>query len=106
MEAGFDGVQILANRCNAWLARATTCPHRCYLYLISQFLNATTNLRKEEHGGSIENRSRFLFEVVESILGEVDAQRVGVKISPMHEGGAFQANDETLPVAEYAIQSI
>ena len=90
MEAGFDGVQILAN----------------YLYLISQFLNATTNLRKDEYGGSLENRSRFLFEVVESVLGEVDAQRVGVKISPMHEGGAFQANDETLPVTEYAIRKL
>jgi N-ethylmaleimide reductase len=90
MEAGFDGVQILAN----------------YLYLISQFLNATTNLRKDEYGGSLEKRSRFLFEVVESVLGEVDAQRVGVKISPMHEGGAFQANDETLPITEHAIQKL
>src|ERR1700676_342816 len=90
MEAGFDGVQILSN----------------YLYLISQFLNATPNLREDEYGGSLENRSRFLFEVVESVLGEVDAHRVGVKISPMHEGGAFQANDETLPVTEYAIQKL
>jgi len=90
MEAGFDGVQILAN----------------YLYLISQFLNAATNLRKDEYGGSLENRSRFLFEVVESVLDEVDAQRVGVKISPMHEGGAFQANDETLPITEYVIQKL
>jgi N-ethylmaleimide reductase len=90
MKAGFDGVQILAN----------------YLYLISQFLNVATNLRKDEYGGSLENRSRFLFEVVESVLGEVDSQRVGVKISPMHEGGAFQANDETLPVTEYAIQKL
>jgi N-ethylmaleimide reductase len=90
MEAGFDGVQILAN----------------YLYLISQFLNATTNLRKDEYGGSPENRSRFLFEVVEAVLNEVDAQRVGVKISPMHEGGAFQANDEILPITEYAIRKL
>src|SRR6266853_4002966 len=51
MEAGFDGVQILAN----------------YLYLISQFLNATTNLRKDEYCGSLENRSRFLFEIVEAV---------------------------------------
>src|SRR6202167_1807505 len=60
MEAGFDGVQILAN----------------YLYLISQFLNAATNLREDEYGGSLENRTRFLFEVVESVLGGVDAQHV------------------------------
>ena len=90
MEAGFDGVQILAN----------------YLYLISQFLNATTNQRKDEYGGSLENRSRFLFEVVESVLTQVDAQQVGVKISPMHEGAAFQANDETLPITEHAIQKL
>jgi N-ethylmaleimide reductase len=90
MEAGFDGVQILAN----------------YLYLISQFLNAATNLRRDEYGGSLENRSRFLFEVVESVLAEVDPQRVGVKISPMHEGAAFQANDETLPVTEHAIRKL
>ena len=90
MEAGFDGVEILAN----------------YLYLISQFLNAATNLRKDEYGGSLQNRSRFLFEVVESVLAEVDAQHVGVKISPMHEGAAFQANDETLPITEYAIQKL
>src|SRR5690349_3571368 len=55
-----------------------------YLYLISQFLIAITNLRKDEYGESLENRSRFLFEIVESVLREVDAQRVGVKISPMH----------------------
>jgi N-ethylmaleimide reductase len=90
MEAGFDGVQILAN----------------YLYLISQFLNATTNVRKDEYGGSLENRSRFLFEVVEAVLNEVNAKRVGVKISPMHEGGAFAANDETLPITEYAIRRL
>jgi N-ethylmaleimide reductase len=88
--AGFDGVQILAN----------------YLYLISQFLNAATNLRKDDYGGSVENRSRFLFEVVETVLTEVDAKRVGVKISPMHEGGAFAANDETLPITEYAIRKL
>jgi N-ethylmaleimide reductase len=88
--AGFDGVQILAN----------------YLYLIAQFLNATTNRRKDKYGGSLENRSRFLFEVVEAVLNEVNAKRVGVKISPMHEGGAFAANDETLPVTEYAIRKL
>jgi N-ethylmaleimide reductase len=85
--AGFDGVQILAN----------------YLYLIAQFLNAATNLRRDKYGGSLENRSRFLLEVVEAVVNEVDAKRVGVKISPMHEGGAFAANDETLPITEYAI---
>jgi N-ethylmaleimide reductase len=88
VEAGFDGVQILAN----------------YLYLLAQFLNRTTNRRTDEYGEEIENRARILFEVVEAVLDEVDPSRVGVKISPMHEGGPMAANDETLPMAEYAVR--
>ena len=90
LEAGFDGVQILAN----------------FLYLIAQFLNRTTNRRTDEYGGGLEGRARILFEVVESVLEEVVPSRVGVKISPMHEGGAFAAHEETLPMAEYAIREL
>ncbi|MDL2406911.1 alkene reductase [Rhizobium calliandrae] len=90
LEAGFDGVQILAN----------------YLYLLAQFLNKTTNRRTDDYGGEIEDRARILFEVVEAVLNEVEPSRVGVKISPMHEGGPFAANDETLPMAEYAIREL
>lgn len=90
MVAGFDGVQIQAN----------------YLYLLAQFLNKATNHRTDEYGGEIEGRSRILFEVVEAILDEVEPSRVGVKIGPMHETGPFAANDETLPMAEYAIREL
>jgi N-ethylmaleimide reductase len=87
MDAGFDGVQVQAN----------------YLYLIPQFLNRSTNVRTDEYGGSIENRARLLFEVLESILEVVDSGLVGIKIAPMHETGAFAANDETLPTIEHVI---
>src|ERR1700736_3239894 len=90
MEAGFDGVQILAN----------------YLYLLAQFLNRNTNRRTDEYGGGIETRARFLFEVVEAVLAEFDPSLVVVKISPMHEGGPMAAHDETLPMAEYAIREL
>ena len=90
MEAGFDGVQILAN----------------YLYLISQFLNTSTNHRTDRYGGSVENRARFLFESLESILSVVNARKVGVKISPMHEANAFAANEETLPTDEYVVSKL
>ena len=90
MEAGFDGVEILA----------------AYLYLIPQFLNRTTNRRTDEYGGSIKNRARILFEVVEAVLEKVDPSRVGVKIGPMHEGGPMAANDETLPITEYAMRKL
>jgi N-ethylmaleimide reductase len=90
MEAGFDGLEILA----------------AFLYLIPQFLNRTTNRRTDEYGGSIENRARILFEVVEAVLEEVDPSRVGVKIGPMHDGGPMAANDETLPITEYAVRKL
>jgi N-ethylmaleimide reductase len=90
MEAGFDGVQVQAN----------------YLYLIPQFLNSATNIRSDEYGGSIENRARFLFEVLESVLEGVNSGLVGIKIAPMHEKGPFSANDETLPTIEYVINRL
>ena len=90
MDAGFDGVQIQAN----------------YLYLLAQFLNKATNRRTDEYGGEIEGRARILFEVVEAILDEAEPSKVGVKIGPMHETGPFAANDETLPMAEYAIREL
>lgn len=90
IKAGFDGVQIQAN----------------YLYLIPQFLNSATNLRTDEYGGPIENRARFLFEVLESILEILESGMVGIKLAPMHEKGPFAANDETLSTAEYIISRL
>src|ERR1700693_454635 len=87
MEAGFDGLEILA----------------AFLYLIPQFLNRTTNRRTDEYGGSIENRARILFETVEAVLEEVDPSRVCARSAQMQEGGPMAANDETLPITEYAV---
>jgi N-ethylmaleimide reductase len=90
MEAGFDGVQIQAN----------------YLYLIAQFVNSATNLRRDEYGGSTVNRTRFLFEITETVLEQVERGRVGIKIGPMHLSGPFAANADTLPDIEYVIKRL
>jgi N-ethylmaleimide reductase len=90
MDAGFDGIQVQAN----------------YLYLIAQFLNSATNRRTDEYGGSMENRARLLFEVLESVLSVVDSNHVGIKIGPMNVGGAFAANHQTLPTSEYVIRRL
>ena len=90
MEAGFDGVQIQAN----------------YLYLIAQFLNSATNVRKDEYGGSTVNRARLLFEITETVLEFVEPGRVGIKIGPMNVSGAFVANADTLPDMEYVIKKL
>jgi N-ethylmaleimide reductase len=65
-EAGFDGVEI----------------HAANGYLIDQFLQSKTNHRTDDYGGSIEKRSRFLREVVEAVMAEWPAGRVGVRIAP------------------------
>jgi len=90
MDAGFDGVQIQAN----------------YLYLIAQFVNSATNLRHDEYGGSTVNRARFLFEITETVLEQVEPGRVGIKIGPMHLTGPFAANADTLPDIEYVIKKL
>jgi N-ethylmaleimide reductase len=88
MEAGFDGVQIQGG----------------YHYLFNQFLHARTNVRRDEYGGTIENRARLLFEVIEEVASVVDPGRIGVKTGPATlETGAFVSGDETLPTFEYVI---
>ena len=66
-DAGFDGVEI----------------HGAHSYLISQFLGLKTNRRKDEFGGSLENRFRFLKEIILSIRKKTsDNFLVAVRISP------------------------
>ena len=65
-KAGFDGVEI----------------HAANGYIIDEFLQSKTNHRTDKYGGSIENRYRFLKEIVEAILTVWDAGRVGVRLSP------------------------
>lgn len=64
--AGFDGVEI----------------HAANGYLINQFLESKTNQRTDRYGGSVENRFRFLREIVEAVLAVWPADRVGVRVSP------------------------
>jgi N-ethylmaleimide reductase len=56
--------------------------HAAHGYLVEQFLCDGINKREDRYGGSIENRSRFLFEVVVSLVAELGPGRVGVRLSP------------------------
>ena len=90
-DAGFDGVQLQAG----------------FIYLFNQFLHETTNQRTDKYGGSIENRARFLFEVLDAVLEVWPNQRVGVKTGPMtNELGAFKSVDSTLAVSEYVYERL
>jgi N-ethylmaleimide reductase len=64
--AGFDGVEI----------------HAANGYLIDEFLQSKTNHRNDQWGGKVENRYRFLKEIVEAILTVLPSNRVAVRLSP------------------------
>jgi len=65
-EAGFDGVEV----------------HAANGYLLDQFLRDGTNQRQDNYGGSLENRTRLLLEVVDAVTGIWEPSQIGVRISP------------------------
>ncbi|MFI7936770.1 alkene reductase, partial [Acinetobacter baumannii] len=80
--AGFDGVEL----------------HAANGYLIDQFLQSNTNQRDDEYGGPVENRARFLLEVVDAFIEVWGAGRVGVHIAP--RGDSHDMGDEN-PLATF-----
>ena len=81
-KAGFDGVQL----------------HGANGYLVDQFLRDSTNLRTDEYGGSAENRTRFLREVLTALVDVWGADRVGVRLSP---NGETQGCDDSDPATTF-----
>ncbi|KAB0285326.1 alkene reductase [Vibrio fortis] len=73
IRAGFDGVEI----------------HGANGYLVNQFLSDKTNFRDDQYGGSLENRLRFLKEIIEAVSAEIGSQRIGVRFAPL-----FESTDE------------
>ena len=64
--AGFDGIEI----------------HSANGYLLDEFLQSKTNHREDRYGGSLENRLRFLKEILDAVLTVFPANRIGVRFSP------------------------
>lgn len=82
IEAGFDGVEI----------------HGANGYLPDQFLQDTCNVRTDEYGGSIENRSRFHLEVAEAVVAAVGAERTAIRLSPF---STFQGMKMADPIPQF-----
>ncbi|KAK7436054.1 hypothetical protein VKT23_019357 [Stygiomarasmius scandens] len=82
-KAGFDGVEI----------------HGCNSDLAEQFLQDVTNNRTDEYGGSIENRARFMLEVVEAVSKGIGAEKTGLRLSPWSTYSDMGMKD---PVPTYA----
>jgi N-ethylmaleimide reductase len=66
LDAGFDGVEL----------------HGANGYLLEQFLSPISNIRNDNYGGSIENRSRFVLEVITAVIEAIGKGKTGIRLSP------------------------
>ena len=89
IKAGFDGIEI----------------HGAHGYLIDAFLRDGSNKRTDQYGGSIENRARFLLEVMQAAIDEIGADRVAIRLSPVSP-----VNDSSesapQPLFEYVVREL
>lgn len=66
VKAGFDGVEL----------------HAANGYLLEQFISPVSNIRTDEYGGSIENRCRFVLEVVDNVIEAIGSTKTSIRLSP------------------------
>jgi N-ethylmaleimide reductase len=77
VDAGFDGVEL----------------HGANGYLVDQFLQDGTNKRTDAYGGTVENRARFVLEILTALIEIWGADRVGLRLSPSGQWGAISDSD-------------
>lgn len=91
MEADFDGVEI----------------HSSNGYLFHQFFNTSSNHRTDEYGGSMENRARLLFEVIDAIKEVMPENRIGVRLNPsLHGVFGMTLDKDTIPTFDYIVNKL
>lgn len=73
IEAGFDGIEL----------------HAANGYLPNQFLAESSNQRSDEYGGSIENRNRFVVEIMEEIVSTIGGKKAGIRLSPTNTNNSI-----------------
>ncbi|MCW2241829.1 alkene reductase [Azospirillum canadense] len=88
LAAGFDGVEL----------------HAANGYLFHQFFARSMNTRMDAYGGSVENRARFLFDVIDAVTRELPSDRIGVRINPaVHGLSGILFDEETLPLFDHVV---
>jgi N-ethylmaleimide reductase len=90
IDAGFDGIEI----------------HAANGYLPEQFLNAHTNIREDQYGGSFENRNRFLIEVTAAIIERIGKERTGIRISPFSNYNNMPSYEDVTLQYEHLIKEL
>nr|WP_314491544.1 alkene reductase [uncultured Chryseobacterium sp.] len=90
-EAGFDGVEL----------------HGANGYLLQQFFSKNSNLRTDEYGGSVENRARILFEILDAIREVADLNKVAIRLNPSLNGiMGILVDDETIELYNYIVSRL
>ena len=91
LAAGFDGVEL----------------HAANGYLLQQFFNGYSNHRTDEYGGSIENKSRILFDILNAFKGVIDYSKVGVRLNPsLNNAQGMMLDKDTIPTHEYIVKRL
>ncbi len=91
VKAGFDGVEI----------------HSSNGYLFQQFFNGTSNKRTDQYGGTLENRARFFFEVLDAMKEVIPQEKIGVRFNPsLHGIFGMTMDEDTIPTFEYIIKKL
>ena len=83
ISAGFDGVEC----------------HGANGYLVDQFIQDVSNKRNDEYGGSVENRSRLINDIMKAVVDAVGPERVGLRLSPW---STFQGMGMKDPIPQFA----
>ncbi len=90
-EAGFDGVEL----------------HGANGYLLQQFFSKNSNVRTDAYGGTVENRARILFDILDELKEVVDINRVGVRLNPSLNGiMGILVDDETISLYDYLVDRL
>ncbi len=90
IDAGFDGVEV----------------HGANGYLVEQFLRDSANDRTDHYGGSIENRARFLIELMTAVCEEIGPGRVGLRLSPVTPANDIGQDSDATALFTYVVQEL
>ncbi len=98
-EAGLDGVEL----------------HGANGYLITQFLSSAINDREDEYGGSLENRARFVLDIVKAVRAKVgndfhfqmkiSAQEYADALTPLHIGSSGNTLEDSVQVCKWLVEA-
>jgi N-ethylmaleimide reductase len=90
VDAGFDGVEV----------------HGANGYLVEQFLRDSLNDRTDQYGGSIENRARFLIELMTAVCKEIGPGRVGLRLSPVTPANDIGQDSDPFALFSHVVKEL